>query len=93
MKYNKTTLAKLEQFLSDLKYRVRYEKGHFKSGHCIVEEQKTVVVNKFYDTEGRVQALLEILMTLHWDESTLSDASLKFARKLSEHLSTEEVES
>lgn len=60
-KHTKPTLQKIEQIFKELDYLVRYEKGTFNSGYCIVENTKIVVVNKFFDTEGRVNVLIEIL--------------------------------
>lgn len=56
----KHSLKKLETLLGELGYTVRYEKGNFTSGYCLVEQRKVVIVNRFYDTEGRVGVLSEI---------------------------------
>ncbi len=61
IKYNKPTLTKIEQLFKDLEYTIRYEKGQFKSGYCIIYQKKIVVVNKFFDTKGRIESLLDIL--------------------------------
>ena len=60
-----------------------YEKGNFQSGYCIVEQRRVVVVNKFFETEGRINTLLEILGQIEPDESALSESSQKFFKKLS----------
>ncbi|WP_116127393.1 hypothetical protein [Lewinella sp. IMCC34183] len=54
-------LKKLETLLKELGYAVRYEKGNFTSGYCLVEQRRIAIVNRFYDTEGRVGVLLDIL--------------------------------
>jgi hypothetical protein len=76
MKYNKSGLQKLEDLLEKTGYKVRYEKGNFNSGYCIVESNKIIVVNKFYNVEGRVMALLEILSNLDIDDNCLDSKSL-----------------
>jgi hypothetical protein len=76
MKYNKSGLQKLEDLLEKIGYKVRYEKGNFNSGYCIVESNKIIVVNKFYNVEGRVMALLEILSNLDIDDNSLDSKSL-----------------
>jgi hypothetical protein len=81
MRYNQTTLKKLEELFQELSYAVRYEKGNFQSGYCKVEERKIVVVNKFFDTEARINCLLEILGGLHLDPDALSPASLDLIAK------------
>ncbi len=57
----KHSLKKLETLMKELGYTVRYEKGNFTSGFCLVEQRRVAIVNKFYDTEGRVNVLLDIL--------------------------------
>ena len=79
----KHSLKKLETLLKELGYAVRYEKGNFTSGYCLVEQRKVAIVNKFYDTEGRVNVLLDILSgySVPAEGHTLSPASEKmFAR-------------
>jgi hypothetical protein len=75
MRYTTTTLKKLEDVFSELDYSVRYEKGSFQSGYCIVESRKIAVVNKFFDTEARINCLLDILNKLEYDPELLSEKS------------------
>ena len=77
MRYTKTTLQKYETLLEDLGYTIRYEKGNFQSGYCIVENRKIAVLNKFFDTEARVNTLLEILNHIEVNPALLSEASRK----------------
>lgn len=88
-KYTKPTLLKLEQLFKELNYVVRYEKGNFNSGYCIVQNNNVVVVNKFFDTDGRVGILLDILEVILEDDSILSDKSKQFYKNLLKtHLNT-----
>ncbi len=82
MKYSKSNLEKLELLFKELEYTVRYEKGNFNSGYCIVEHKKIVVVNRFYDIEGRINILLDILSTIAIDESTLTEKSQQFFKQI-----------
>lgn len=91
-KYNNYTLKKLETIFEELEYSVLYEKGNFQSGYCIVQQRRVVVVNKFFDTEARINTLLEILGVVEVDESRLSEASQKFFKKLSAALEDNETE-
>lgn len=84
-KYTPNTLKKLEQLFDEARYVVRYEKGNFNSGYCILEERRIVVINKFLNVEGRINALLEILPTLSIIESELSGEMLKWLKQLQEH--------
>jgi hypothetical protein len=77
LKNTKHNLKKLETLFDELDYRIRYEKGNFQSGYCIVENRNIAVINKFFDTEGRITTLLEILDTIEIDPERLSEASLK----------------
>ena len=54
MKYTRTYLKKLEELCNALSYKVRYEQGHFQSGYCILESKKVLIINKFFDLEGRI---------------------------------------
>lgn len=81
MRYTQTTLKKLEDLFGELDYAVRYEKGSFQSGYCIVESRKIAVVNKFFDTEARINCLLEILNKLEFDPAILSEKSRELVGK------------
>lgn len=63
-KFTPAFLKKLEDLLKEQGYDVRYEKGNFKSGFCVLEEKKVVVINKFSTLESRIQALTEIIVSL-----------------------------
>ncbi|MDX1666993.1 MAG: hypothetical protein R3350_07180 [Saprospiraceae bacterium] len=92
MKYTRYTLKKLEALFEELEYAIRYERGNFQSGYCIVEDRRVAVVNKYYETEGRINCLLEILGQVEVDESSLSDASRKFYRKLNQAFAVDQKE-
>lgn len=53
-------LTRLEGRLRDGGYEVRYERGHFRAGYCVVHERRVVVVNKFFDPAARLATLREI---------------------------------
>lgn len=77
-KYTKHTLKKIETLFSEINYTIRYEKGNFNSGYCIVENRKMAVINKFFDTEGRINCLLEIFQSIEEiPVEQLSDPSAK----------------
>lgn len=82
IKYTKTTLQKIIQILEDQEYVVRFEKGHFRSGYALVHDRKIAVVNKFFDTEARINALLEILDQIEINEALLDHKSKAFYRSL-----------
>lgn len=81
-KYTPNTLKKLEQLFEEARYRVRYEKGNFNSGFCVLEDKRIAVINRFLNVEGRINALLEILPTLQVNEEELSGEMLKWYRQI-----------
>ncbi len=82
--YTRHSLQKLELLFSEIGYIVRYEKGTFNSGYCIVENRKIVIINKFYETEARIEVLIEILKTIDFDSGILSEKSGKFFKQLND---------
>ncbi len=93
LKLTTTTLKKLEELFGELGYEVRYEKGQFQSGHCLVEAKKIAVVSKFFDTEARCSALLDILSNLETDSQLLSEKSLDLIKKWQKGLDSAEKDS
>lgn len=82
-KYNQPTLNRLESVFKACEYVVRYEKGHFTSGYCLLKEKKVVVVNKFFTTEARINCLLDIMDQIDVVPEKLEDEKLlKFYRQL-----------
>lgn len=82
LKFTKHNLKKLESLFEELEYTIRYEKGNFQSGYCIVEDRKVAIINKFYDTEGRMNCLLDILSTIEVPRELLSEKNQKLFRQL-----------
>lgn len=64
MRYNQPTLSRIEKILEEASYILRYERGNFQSGYCILEDKKVVVLNKFLDTEGKINTLIELVPQL-----------------------------
>lgn len=81
-KYTANTLKKLEQLFEEARYVIRYEKGNFNSGYCILEDKRIVVINKFLNVEGRINALVEIAPAIEVAEQDLSSEMQKFYRQL-----------
>lgn len=75
IKYTNQFLTKMEEMIGESDYILRYEKGNFKSGYCVLREQKVMVINKFYTLEGKINALLEILKNTELDISKFSEKS------------------
>ena len=75
MKFTQTTLDKIERVLDEAEYIIRYERGNFQSGYCILEEKKVVVLNKFLQLEGRINTLVDIMPRLIPDPAALTAES------------------
>jgi len=84
IKYTTSFLTKLEDIIAESDYILRYEKGNFKAGYCVLKDQKIVIVNKFYTTEGKINALLEILKTVSLDTRRFSEKSLALYAEVSQ---------
>jgi hypothetical protein len=89
MKYTQTTLDKLEAIPEQAGYILRYERGTFQSGYCILEDRKVVVLNKFLQTEGRINTLLELIPQLDIGTDILTDDSKKLYLDIISRLETE----
>jgi len=92
VKYTTHFLKKLETLFAELDYTIRYEKGTFQSGYCMVENRKIAVVNKFFDTESRINVLLEVLGIIEYSEDSLSEKSLKMLKAIRNNSIIEENE-
>lgn len=77
MKYTQATLNKIEKLIEETGYIVRFERGNFQSGFCILEEKKVVVLNKFLPLEGRINTLIDLVPQLNIDVEKLSPESKK----------------
>lgn len=75
IKYTKHFLDKLENLFAASEYILRYEKGNFKSGYCILKETKIVIINKYFPLEGKINALIEIINELNLDPKDFKEKS------------------
>ena len=84
IKYTTAFQTKLEDMISESDYILRYEKGNFKSGYCLLKEQKVMIVNKFYTTEGKINALLDILKIITLDTTKFTEKSQRLYEELTQ---------
>ena len=85
IKYTSHFLNKLEDLLSETDYVLRYEKGNFQSGYCILNESKVAIVNKFFALEGKVNSLIEIIRSISIDSSKLSENNRKLYAEINQN--------
>jgi len=89
MKYTQTTLDKLEAVVEESGYVLRYERGNFQSGYCILEARKVVVLNKFLQVEGRINTMLDLIPQLTINQEMLSEESKKLYASIISKLEAE----
>lgn len=76
--YTQNTLEKVEDLFLQLSYRIRSEKGNFKTGACLLQNSKVVVVNKFANLENKINALVELILQIEVDETVLNEKTREF---------------
>ncbi len=78
MKYTNSVLDKLETLVEEGGYVLRYERGTFQSGYCILQSKKVVVLNKFMQTEGRINTMMDLIpqLNINYDVLTLESQKL-----------------
>ncbi|MBY5949898.1 hypothetical protein OU792_02625 [Algoriphagus sp. NF] len=77
IKYTRHFLDKLENLFASSEYILRYEKGSFKSGYCILKDTKIVIVNKYFPLEGKINALVDILGELQFNPQDFKEKSVQ----------------
>lgn len=78
----KHTQEKLQEILKTQSYKVRYEKGSFAGGYCIVQDQKVIIINKFHPLESKIGTLMEIIRQIELDLTLLSDSQQKLVHQI-----------
>lgn len=79
MAYTRAVLKSLEQIVKEHQYNLRYEKGNFNSGYCIVNTKKVIIINKFFKLKARIDVLKEIVEGLQLDNITSNDGQAQMA--------------
>lgn len=81
-KYTSHTQKKIQGIFEEIGYKVRFEKGNFQSGYCLVENKKIAVINRFIETEAKINCMIDILSAIKVDEKLLSEKNLDFYHEL-----------
>ena len=82
LRFTPSTLEKIEKIVSEAGYIIRYERGTFQSGYCVLESKKVVVLNKFLQTEGRINTLIDLVSNLSIEADHLSLDSKKLYEEI-----------
>ena len=84
VKYTKHYLNKLEDIFAESEYSLRYEKGNFKPGYCILKDSRIAIVNKYYTLEGKINCLIEIIKAIEIDPQALGNKNQSLYLELSQ---------
>ena len=78
MKPTQHYLDKLTSIVHETEYTLRYERGTFQSGWCLLESKRIIVLNKFLDIEGRINTLTDLIpqLPVDFDKLTLESQKL-----------------
>lgn len=82
IKLTKSFQKKLELLLESQDYKIRFEKGNFKSGYCIIRNKKVIIINKYFTIEGKINALIEIIESVKISPCNYSNEHLKTLNKI-----------
>jgi Zn-dependent peptidase ImmA (M78 family) len=61
-------LEELKQLAFQIGARVRFERGDFKGGYCIIKRDKIIVINKLSNLQRKVYVLASALKELGLDD-------------------------
>lgn len=84
VKYSKQYLHKLEDLMAETDFILRYEKGNFNSGYCILNSKKVAIVNKYFSHEGKINCLIDIIKSIEIDTEKLSPKNQVIFSELSQ---------
>tara|TARA_B100001996_G_scaffold357725_1_gene321858 strand:+ start:340 stop:609 length:270 start_codon:yes stop_codon:yes gene_type:complete len=82
IKLTKQFQKKIESLLESQDYKIRFEKGNFKSGYCIIRDKKVVIINKYFTTEGKIYALIEIIESIDISREKCNKENLNTLNKI-----------
>lgn len=92
-KYTPALLKKVEEIFKEGGYTVRYEKGNFQNGYCVLEKRRVVVINKFHEAEAKINSMMELLVSItDLELENLSSESTELFRKIRAERGAVEVE-
>ncbi len=75
-------LDKIEDLFAQIGYKVRYEKGNFKTGACVIQNTKVIMVNKFSTLEVKINSLISLLKEFEVNETEVEEKYWTFYKTL-----------
>ena len=67
-------LQEFEQVAEELNIRIIHDKGNFKGGFCLLQEERIIVINKLNPIEQRIRALAQAFARLDTSQIYLKPA-------------------
>ena len=77
-------LQDLKALAAQLGAKVRFEKGDFKCGYCILKESKVIVINKLTNLQRKVMILSAALKELGVDKIYLTPKIREFIDEMAD---------
>jgi N-dimethylarginine dimethylaminohydrolase len=65
-------IEELKELAQQLGATIRFEKGDFKGGYCLIKDKKVVVINKFNNSQKKATILATALKALGIEQIYLS---------------------
>ena len=78
------TLSDLKALAAQLGATVRFEKGDFKGGYCILNDSKVIVINKMTNLQRKVMILSAALKELGVDKIFLTPRMREIIEEMAE---------
>ena len=82
LKITKKFQLKLENILKSQEYKIRFEKGNFKSGYCIIKDKKVAIINKYFSLEGKNNTLIEIIKSIEISKKLCTKNDIIILKKI-----------
>jgi|TARA_B100000809_G_scaffold84114_1_gene82483 hypothetical protein len=82
LKITKKIQLKLKNILESQEYKIRFEKGNFKSGYCIIKDKKVAIINKYFSLEGKINALIEIIKSIEISKKLCTKNDIIILKKI-----------
>lgn len=82
MRFTKSTQEKLTDILRLQGFTVRFEKGNFQGGHCVVMDQKMIILNKFFPLESKINTLADVIKQININPDLITDDHKKLVKQI-----------
>jgi len=82
LKITKKIQLKLKNILESQEYKIRFEKGNFKSGYCIIKNKKVAIINKYFSLEGKINVLIEIIKSIEISKKLCTKNNIIILKKI-----------